>query len=134
MDAFILNIVMLVGVIVVFAVIHPLIRHLPFDRIVPRERFRWPVWNWYAITVATALVVTLSWNLYLHKAIPTQMDLRTMPSMFSYDGGQPINNAFSQHHDADAIRDSEIQPVRGEDANATPDAAGDAEPVASPVP
>ena len=129
MDAFILNIVMLVGVIVVFAIIHPLVRRIPFDRTVPRERFRWPVWNWYAITVAVSLVATLSANLYYHYAIPTKGDLREVPAMWSYDGGQPINNPYSQHRDAD-VSETDVQPVRGED----PAPLSSPVPTASPAP
>lgn len=63
-SALLLAIVMLVGVVLAFAIIHSIIRRVPYEDAVPRERFRWPVWNWYPMVVIGALVVTMSFAIY----------------------------------------------------------------------
>lgn len=57
-------VLMLVGVVAAFAIVHSLTRKIPFTDTVPRERFRWPVWNWYPLVVIGALVTTLGFAIY----------------------------------------------------------------------
>ena len=82
-SALILAVVMLVGVLVAFAVIHSLTRRIPFEQTVPRERFRWPVWNWYPMVVIAGLAVTLSFAIYYAATRTSSSD--TLSAADEYD-------------------------------------------------
>lgn len=70
-----LTVSMMAGVLVVFAIFHFLLRKLPFEQAYPREQYRWPVWNWYALVVVIGLLLGLTANLYWNaRTGPTNVD------------------------------------------------------------
>lgn len=59
-----LAIVLIVALLAAFFFIHSLLRKVPYTDTVPREQYKWPVWNWYPLVVISALVLALAANVF----------------------------------------------------------------------
>ena len=105
-----LTFLMMAGVVVAFLVLHTAFRRLPYTQAVPRERFVWPVWNWYALVVAFGLLTGLSANLYWNARIPRDVHANDMTRAYPRDAG-----AFAAEPDP-----SEIRRVSGTERTETP--------------
>src|SRR4051794_6161378 len=90
-----LGLVMILASVLVFVLLHSVLRRVPWENTFPRERFRWPVFNWFPLVLITAIVVALGSNLW-----------------FTYRAEHPgpLNHAYSTHDTRD-----DVQPVRGTD-------------------
>lgn len=75
-----LTLALMVGAVVAFTIFHRLLRHYP-QKTVPREPYRWPVWNWYAILVIVGILTGLTANFYWNG--------RTGPTNFDEEGDGP---------------------------------------------
>ena len=120
-----LTFLMMAAVLAAFLLLHGLFRRLPFTEAVPRERFRWPVWNWYALVVGIGILFGLGANLYWNDRYPRSGNVELMEPAFTYDGGQPINDPDPH----DVIEDSrEIRRTAGKERSQAPTAPPDSTP------
>ena len=111
-----LSFVMMAGIVVAFVVWHSITRRLPFTEAVPRERYRWPVWNWYAIVVISGFGVAFAANFYWNERIPREVVANELEPAWTYDARSPINDPDPHG----VIEDSEIQRVSGKETSGTP--------------
>ena len=108
-----LTFVMMAGAVIAFVSIHLALRRFPYEQAVPRERFRWPVWNWYALVVGIGILFGLSANLYWNARVPLQNPPSIQEPAWSYESVKPVNEG-----DAPNViepDEEEIRRVRGED-------------------
>src|SRR5688500_8933864 len=104
-----LSFVMMAGIFGAFVVWHSITRKLPFTEAVPRERYRWPVWSWYALVVIFGFGVAFAANFYWNERIPRTFEANEMEPAWTYDARSPINDPDPHG----VIEDSEIQRVSG---------------------
>ena len=62
-----LALILLVAVVAAFIVLHSVLRDVPRKRTMPREGYRWPVWNWYPLAVVGILVLALGAALVMER-------------------------------------------------------------------
>lgn len=96
---------------VVFLALHLLLRNVPWQDAAPRERWRWPVWSWYPLALGFGLLVGLAGNLYWIQRTPDHGNVAEEPS-----------------------QESDIQPVRGDDAAGDTIREGTPTPAPAPTP
>lgn len=89
-----LAIVLIVALLASFFFVHALLRNVPYTETSPRETHRWPVWNWYPLVVISALVLTLSANVFFTRRAerlspsggPDIVEMkRNLPDDYSFD-------------------------------------------------
>lgn len=121
-----MSFVLMAGILAAFFVWHSITRKLPFTEAVPRERYRWPVWNWYALVVISGFGVAFAANFYWNQQIPRDLHANELEPAWSYDARQPINDPDPYG----VIEDSDIQRVSGKEQSQAPTAA----PTSAPTP
>lgn len=99
-----------------FLVLHTILRTFPFTQAVPRERYRWPVWNWYALVVVFGFGVAFAANLYWNERIPRVVHANEIEPAWTYDARSPVNDPDPHG----VIQDSEIQRVSGKEQSQAP--------------
>ena len=62
--SFAMGLVMIAASVIAFAILHSVMRRIPWELTSPRERFRWPVFSWFPLVLISALVLSQGTNLW----------------------------------------------------------------------
>lgn len=109
-----LALILLVAVITAFIVLHSVLREVPRERTMPRERYRWPVWNWYPLLIVGGLVLALAAALVMERQQAVIGEVE-----------EPFPVEAYERDDEPGLEPGEARPVRGTDPLTT-GTAGDA--------